>query len=165
MWVCVSEKFELQVIVENIIEAATGRKPDNGLRLETLQIRLRSNIDGKKYLLALDDVWNDDPEKWRSLRNLLLGGARGSWIVITTRSELVANIASTVSSHNLESLSKNESWSLLRQIAFKENSRESNDPKLDAIGMEIVEKCKGIPIALKTIGRVLFQRTEADGQR
>ncbi|KAA3480184.1 disease resistance protein RGA2-like [Gossypium australe] len=47
--------------------------------------------------------------------------------------ELVAKIASTVSSHNLESLSKNEYWSLLKQIAFKENNKESNDPKLEAI--------------------------------
>ena len=34
MWVCVSEKFELKVIVEKIIETATGRKPD--LQIETL---------------------------------------------------------------------------------------------------------------------------------
>ncbi|KAA3480183.1 disease resistance protein RGA2-like [Gossypium australe] len=31
--------------------------------------------------------------------------------------------------------------------------------------MEIVENCKGIPLALKAIGRVLFQRTEADWLR
>ncbi|MFQ6644575.1 hypothetical protein Gotur_020089, partial [Gossypium turneri] len=30
MWVCVSEKFELKVIVEKVIEAATKTKPEKG---------------------------------------------------------------------------------------------------------------------------------------
>ncbi|XVF37650.1 hypothetical protein REPUB_Repub20aG0027900 [Reevesia pubescens] len=58
MWVCVSEKFEAKIIVEKIIEAATGTKPEKGLQMQTLQNRLRDQINGKKYLLVLDDVWN-----------------------------------------------------------------------------------------------------------
>ncbi|XVF37667.1 hypothetical protein REPUB_Repub20aG0029300 [Reevesia pubescens] len=162
MWVCVSEKFEVKVIVEKIIEAATGSKPKKDLQMETLQNHLRGHINGKKYLLVLDDVWNQDPEKWRNLRDLLLGGARGSWIVLTTRSGLVAEITGTFSSHILEGLSKSESWCLLKQMAFKEQSQESCSSHLEAIGMEIVEKCKGVPLALRTIGNVLFKRTEAE---
>ena len=123
MWVCVSEKFELKVIVEKIIEAATGSKPD--LQMETLQNRLRDIINGKKYLLVLDDVWNEDRGKWLNLRDLLLGGASGSWIVITTRSELVAKSTGTVSPHVLKGLSNSQSWSLLKQMAFEEQSQES----------------------------------------
>ncbi|XP_022722136.1 putative disease resistance protein RGA3 [Durio zibethinus] len=160
IWVCVSEKFEIKVVVEKIIEAATGRKPEN--EMETLQNILRENINGKKYLLVLDDVWNEDREKWLNLRNLLLDGARGSWIVITTRSMRVAEITGTVSPHELEGLSKGQSWSLLKQMAFKEQSHESNRSDFEAIGMEIVEKCKGVPLALRAIGSVLFNRTEAE---
>ncbi|XP_022722144.1 putative disease resistance protein RGA3 [Durio zibethinus] len=162
LWVCVSEKFELKLIVEKIIEAATGSKPERDLQMETLQNILRDNINGKKYLLVLDDVWNEVREKWLNLRNLLLGGARGSWIVITTRSGLVAEITSTVLPHELEGLSKSQSWSLLKQMAFKEQSHESNGSHFEAIGMEIVEKCKGVPLALRAIGSVLFTRTEAE---
>ncbi|XP_022722134.1 putative disease resistance protein RGA3 [Durio zibethinus] len=162
LWVCVSEKFELKLIVEKIIEAATGSKPERDLQMETLQNILRGNINGKKYLLVLDDVWNEVREKWLNLRNLLLGGARGSWIVITTRSGLVAEITSTVLPHELEGLSKSQSWSLLKQMAFKEQSHESNASHFEAIGMEIVEKCKGVPLALRAIGSVLFKRTEAE---
>ncbi|XP_017605445.2 disease resistance protein RGA2-like isoform X2 [Gossypium arboreum] len=162
MWVCVSEKFELKVIVEKVIEAATKTKPERDLQLETLQHHLRDSIKRKKYLLVLDDVWNDDPEKWRNLRNLLSGGARGSWIVVTTRNKLVADITGTVSPHNLRGLSRSESWSLLKQTAFKEESRESNNSRIEAIGMEIVDKCKGVPLALRAIGKVLYKRTEAE---
>ncbi|XWS09365.1 hypothetical protein CRYUN_Cryun40dG0078900 [Craigia yunnanensis] len=133
MWVCVSEKFELKVTVEKIIEAATRRKPEKDLQMETLQNHLRDVINGKKYLLVLDDVWNEDLEKWLSLRDLLLGGATGSWIVITTRSGLVAEITHTVLPHVLEGLSKSQSWSLLKQMAFKEQSQESNNSCLKAI--------------------------------
>ncbi|TYJ12947.1 hypothetical protein E1A91_A10G016800v1 [Gossypium mustelinum] len=162
MWVCVSEKFELKVIVEKVIEAATKTKPERDLQLETLQHHLRDSIKGKKYLLVLDDVWNDDPEKWRNLRNLLSGGARGGWIVITTRSRFVAEITGTEPHHNLRGLSGSESWSLLKQTAFKEASRESNNSRIEAIGMEIVDKCKGVPLALRAIGKVLYKRTEAE---
>ncbi|XP_022722341.1 putative disease resistance protein RGA3 [Durio zibethinus] len=162
MWVCVSEKFELKVIVEKIIEAATGSKPENDLQMQTLQNILRGKINGKKYLLVLDDVWNDESEKWRNLRNLLLGGARGSWIVITTRSSRVAEITGTVSPHELKGLSKSQSWSLLKQMAFKEQSHESNSSHFEKIGMEIAGKCKGVPLALRVIGSVLFKRTEAE---
>ncbi|XVF37698.1 hypothetical protein REPUB_Repub20aG0032000 [Reevesia pubescens] len=162
MWVCVSEKFDLKVIVEKIIEAATRSKPEKDLQMETLQNNLRDQIYEKKFLLVLDDVWNDDLEKWRKLRNRLLGGARGSWIVLTTRSGLVAQITGTVLPHILEGLSKSESWSLLKQITSKEQSQESCNSRLEAIGMEIVEKCKGVPLALRAIGNALFGRSEAE---
>ncbi|XVF37647.1 hypothetical protein REPUB_Repub20aG0027600 [Reevesia pubescens] len=163
LWVCVSVKFEVKVIVEKIIEAATGSKPEKDLQMQTLQNRLRDQINGKKYLLVLDDVWNENPEKWRNLKNLLLGGARGSWIVLTTRGRLVAKITQTASSHiDLKGLSDRESWFLLKQKAFKEQSQESCNSRLEAIGMEIVEKCGGVPLALTAIGDVLNKRTEVE---
>lgn len=41
-------------------------------------------INGKKYLIVLDDIWNEDFEKWDRLKDLLVGGARGSKIIIAT---------------------------------------------------------------------------------
>jgi hypothetical protein len=55
--------------------------------LENLQNRLREKLNEKKYFIVLDDVWNEDrEEKWLLLENLLKGGARGSRIIVTTRS-------------------------------------------------------------------------------
>ncbi|XVF65649.1 hypothetical protein PTKIN_Ptkin09bG0266200 [Pterospermum kingtungense] len=89
-------------------------------------------------------------------------GARGSWIVVTTRSGLVAEITGTVLPHELEGLSKSQSWSLLKQMAFEKQSQEACSSRLEAIGMEIVDKCKGVPLALRVMGSLLVKRTEAE---
>uniref|UniRef100_A0A2N9I2Z6 Rx N-terminal domain-containing protein n=1 Tax=Fagus sylvatica TaxID=28930 RepID=A0A2N9I2Z6_FAGSY len=77
MWVCVSDPFEVKVVIEKIIASATSNKP-NDLHMDELQKQLRKEIDGKKYLLVLDDVWNQNYNKWDNLKSLLMGGAKGS---------------------------------------------------------------------------------------
>jgi Leucine-rich repeat (LRR) protein len=160
MWVCVSDVFDVKTIAEKIIGSATGTKPEN-LEMDQLQIELRKNLDQQKYLLVLDDLWNEDIESWRNLKIFLTVGSKGSKVVITTRTKLVAEITSTVS-YLLKGLSKNQSWSLLKQMAFKKG-QDTIDTNLEAIGMDIVEKCQGVPLAIKTIGRVLyFKKTEGE---
>ncbi|KAG6632388.1 hypothetical protein CIPAW_13G155800 [Carya illinoinensis] len=72
MWVCVSESFEVEKVVEKILESAIKKKPDN-VEMDTLVHGLRKEIGGKKYLLVLDDVWNEDVKKWDDLKVLLEG--------------------------------------------------------------------------------------------
>ena len=52
---------------------------------------------GKKYLLVLDDLWNEDNNKWLLLRNLLMVGVRGSRIMVTTHLERVARTTGATS--------------------------------------------------------------------
>ncbi|KAF2319584.1 hypothetical protein GH714_017240 [Hevea brasiliensis] len=62
LWVCVSEVFDLKVVVEKTLKSI-GREPGN-FELDQLQTSLRHEIRGKKYVLVLDDVWNEDLQKW-----------------------------------------------------------------------------------------------------
>uniref|UniRef100_A0A2N9J439 Uncharacterized protein n=1 Tax=Fagus sylvatica TaxID=28930 RepID=A0A2N9J439_FAGSY len=160
MWVCVSDDFEVKLISEKIIASATNYKLKD-LHMDELQKQLRQIIDGKKYLLVLDDVWNESHNKWDRLKSLLMGGAKGSKIVITTRAKLVAEITESVSIHTLTGLSEDQSWSLFKQIVFRKG-QETNNPKLEEIGREILGKCQGVPLAIKSIGSVLcLEKTEA----
>ncbi|KAM4099291.1 hypothetical protein ACJW30_07G146800 [Castanea mollissima] len=125
MWVCVSDAFELKIIVEKIIASATNKKPED-LHIDQLQILLRKNIDKKKYLLVLDDVWNDSQDKWDNLKRLLKGGAKGTF----------------------------------------RKGQETNNTRLIEIGKEILVRCHGVPLAIKSIGRVLcLEKTESEWLR
>ena len=141
IWVCVSDVFDVKTIAEKIIESVAGTKPEN-LEMQQVQIKLREHLNQKKYLLVLDDVWNDDHERWCNLKRLLKCGLKGSKVVITTQTKLVAEIISTVLPYFLKGLSKNQSWSLFKQMAYKKG-QETIHLNLEAIGMDIVEKCRG----------------------
>ncbi|XWS57361.1 hypothetical protein CRYUN_Cryun09bG0168000 [Craigia yunnanensis] len=85
-----------------------------------LQKALRDCLDGKKYLVILDDVWNEDNMKWNELKQLLVGGGRGSKIAVTTRSNQIAEIMGTIPTHNLQGLPEMESLSLfLREMVVQ----------------------------------------------
>ncbi|XP_030943144.1 putative disease resistance protein RGA4 isoform X3 [Quercus lobata] len=159
IWVCVSDVFDVKTIVENIIISATNKKPES-LVMQQLQNELRKILNQKMYLLVLDDVWNENEETWGKLRTLLLDGKRGSKVVITTRIKLVADITSPISQYSLKGLSEDQSWALLKQMAFEEE-QETINTNFKAIGMDILKKCKGVPLAIKIIGRVLnYKKTE-----
>ncbi|KAF2319506.1 hypothetical protein GH714_016589 [Hevea brasiliensis] len=91
VWVCISENFDVKIVVEKILESLVGKKPKN-LEMNTLKDLLWEKINEKKYLLVLDDLWNEDSKKWFDLKDLLARGACGSKIIVTTRLENVAKM-------------------------------------------------------------------------
>ncbi|RWR76748.1 putative disease resistance protein RGA3 [Cinnamomum micranthum f. kanehirae] len=130
--------------------------------VEELQHRLRKALSGKRFLLVLDDVWNEELDKWERLRDLLICGGRGSRIVVTTRIRKVASIMSTISPIVLEGLPDDHCWSLFSQRGLR-NQREEEAThlvNLVSIGREIVKKCKGNPLAVLTLGGRLCCETD-----
>ncbi|KRG95185.1 hypothetical protein GLYMA_19G135500v4 [Glycine max] len=168
MWVCVSDDFDInQLIIKiinsaNVADAPLPQQNLNMVDLELLQNQLRNILAGQKFLLVLDDVWNDDRVKWVELRNLIkVGGAAGSKILVTTRIDSIASMMGTVTSYKLRSLSPENSLSLFVKWAFKEGKEEKH-PHLVNIGKEIVKKCRGVPLAVRTLGSLLFSKFEAN---
>ncbi|KAK6118644.1 hypothetical protein DH2020_047636 [Rehmannia glutinosa] len=162
LWVCVSDNFDLKILIKAMIESLTGSGSASDLtQLDTLQRRLWELLNRKRYLLVLDDVWNDHQEKWYALRNVLACGSAGASIIVTTRQKKVADVMGTLPAHNLTGLSEEHCWLLLRERAFGQEEKEY--PNLEAIGKEIVKKCGGVPLAAKALGGLLrFKRTEKD---
>jgi len=164
IWVCVSDPFDETKIAKAILEALKG-SASNLIELQTLLENIQPLIRGKKFLLILDDVWNEDSTKWEKLRNSLKCGCLpGSSILVTTRNRNVANCMGSSSTDILELrlLSIDECWSLFSQLAFfDKNSREYDN--LEDIGREIAAKCKGLPLAAKTLGSLLrLKRSRAE---
>ncbi|XP_030927376.1 putative disease resistance protein RGA4 [Quercus lobata] len=178
MWVCVSQEFNDTRLIKDMLKSAIHKIDENfgvdglqnnfrellgdkkfidNLGKEELQLRLRELLKDKKFLLVLDDVWNEDRNKWMELEDLLLGGCNGSKIIVTTRNKSVANIMRTAPTYHLDSLSQEDCLSLFVKLAFKEGE-EKQYPNLLEIGNDIVKKCKGVPLAVRTLASLLYSK-------
>ena len=159
IWVCVSETFDLKLIVRKIIKSATNSSNLGDIEMEQLQKDLRKVLGRKRYLLVLDDVWEESREKWLRLKDLLVSGEKGSGVVLTTRSKIVAEItAGTVPPYQLGILNEDNSWSLFKKVAFKQGQEEPKNSNILEIGKAIVKRCRGIPLAIRTIGSLLYSK-------
>ncbi|KAF9660612.1 hypothetical protein SADUNF_SadunfUnG0007500 [Salix dunnii] len=164
IWVCVPESFDETRITKAILEGLNESTRDLN-ELQALLLRIQESIRGERFLLVLDDVWNEDSTKWEQLKNSLKRGCLpGSRFLVTTRNKKVANIMGSSSTDILELglLTPDECWSLFSQFAFFEkNSRQREN--LEGTGRKIAERCKGLPLAAKTLGSLLrFKRSRAE---
>ncbi|XP_027356840.1 putative disease resistance RPP13-like protein 1 [Abrus precatorius] len=156
-WVCVSDEFDVFKLSKAILEAITKSKDDSG-DLEMVHGRLKENLEGKRFLVILDDVWNEKRDLWEALQTPLNYGAKESKILVTTRSEKVALAMQSNEVHHLKQIQEDHCWKVLARHAFIDENSQL-DPEFKEIGMKLVEKCKGLPLALKTIGSLLHTKS------
>ncbi|KAL4326281.1 hypothetical protein GQ457_11G006140 [Hibiscus cannabinus] len=167
MWVCVTIDFNLKRILKGIIEFHTQMEVSNNLSFDGLVSRFKDILAGKNFLLVLDDVWVDNYQEWEPLRNILKLGGKGSRVLVTSRSDRVSDIMGTQTPYRLEYLPQEECWSLFKRIAFKDcnNLSSSRLMELEGIGKEIVDKCNGLPLAVKAMGGLLRGNVDVDRWR
>ncbi|KAL6136481.1 hypothetical protein ACLB2K_061776 [Fragaria x ananassa] len=158
IWVCVSNTFEVDTILSLMVESLT-KKAGMKSRDALLQV-LREEITGKRYVLVLDDVWNEERKKWDSLMGCLskLNSNPGSCIIVTTRSTNVSTIAETLPRPELRNLSEEDCWSIIKQM----DENGIIDAELERIGWEIAEKCGGVPLVAKVLGSQLCSSASKD---
>ncbi|XP_077215786.1 putative disease resistance protein RGA3 [Tasmannia lanceolata] len=155
--VCVSEEFDMCRITKAIMESVTKKGCDLN-EFDPLQVSLKEELSGKRFLLVLDDVWNENHSDWDRLQSPFSSGANGSRIIITTRSSEVSRIMGTIPAYNLGCLDEDDSWSLFTRRAFIVGSSDV-PPDLVAIGKKIVKKCNGLPLALEALGGLFRSNT------
>ncbi|XP_062007886.1 putative disease resistance protein RGA3 [Rosa rugosa] len=155
IWVCVSEPFVQIAVAKAILEGLKVTAP-NSNELETFVQLISDSIKGKKFLLVLDDVWDSDHRKWEPFLTTLGCGGSGSRILVTMRITQVASTLGATSDHtiHLKELGEETCRSLFYHIAFFDDERKESK-KFEDIGNEIVKKCKGLPLAAKTLGSLM----------
>uniref|UniRef100_A0A0E0H2J4 NB-ARC domain-containing protein n=2 Tax=Oryza TaxID=4527 RepID=A0A0E0H2J4_ORYNI len=157
-WVHVSENFDLKSIMRKIIMSFT-KKPCQMTQMDQLQYMLIEQVVGRKFLLVLDDVWNERKDIWDALLSAM-SPAQSSIILVTTRNTSVSTIVQTMHPYNVSCLPFEESWQLFKQMAFLHQD-ESMKTDFEVIGRKIVQKCAGLPLAVKAIASALrFEENE-----
>ncbi|GJV58928.1 CC-NBS-LRR resistance protein [Tanacetum coccineum] len=150
-WLCVSVKVNINRLLEMIYESLTSHKCGLPTR-ENLITKLREELESKRYLLVLDDVWEEERTYWDDFRSCVINvnSQNGNGIVITTRKLEIGTNDMTKNSCTLKGLSNDEGW-----FMFKERAKPL--PELEEIGRDIVKKCRGLPLLVKVIGSMLQQ--------
>ncbi|KAG7942132.1 hypothetical protein I3843_16G084500 [Carya illinoinensis] len=153
-WACVSENFDVAIVTKTILQSVTSENCD-GKDLNWMQVKLKEKLVGKKFLVILDDVWNEKYDDWVLLRTAFEAGAPGSSIIVTTRNQGVSSLMGTIEvPFQLGLLPPDACLSIFSQHALDAKDFSAH-PDLKDIGKEIVKRCKGLPLALKTVGGLL----------
>jgi Leucine-rich repeat (LRR) protein len=159
-WACVSQDFDAVRVTKAILKSVSASGGDDN-DLNLLQVKLKQKLEGKKFLVILDDLWNESYHDWTILRAPFEAGAPGSMIIITTRNQGVSSKTSTISAYSLKELSNDFCLSILAHHAL--GTRDfSTHLNLKDIGEAIVGRCKGSPLAAKVIGGILRNKLDRD---
>ncbi|KAJ4844929.1 hypothetical protein Tsubulata_042798, partial [Turnera subulata] len=159
-WVCVSQNFNERSILGEMLQDLLGTKFGDLSSLNTILRQLKEELQGKKFLLVLDDVWNEELDKWLSLKkdlSIVCGNNGNASIIVTTRKWQTASIMETSPGrrHELKGLEDEECWSIIRKIIVSGNDKASISGKLEGIGKDIAKKCGGVPLAARMLGGLM----------
>ncbi|KAM3196380.1 hypothetical protein ACQJBY_072197 [Aegilops geniculata] len=157
MWLSVTQDFSEVELLRSAITAADGKllaTEDKSMLVPALLNAVRN----QKFLLVLDAMWSD--RAWTSLLNAPFShGAPGSRIVITTRNDTVARgMRAREPYHRIDKLGPEDAWTLLRKQVVSGEADGHDIGMLKDIGLQVVEKCDGLPLAVKVIGGLLRQK-------
>ncbi|KAJ0483676.1 putative P-loop containing nucleoside triphosphate hydrolase, leucine-rich repeat domain superfamily [Helianthus annuus] len=159
-WVCVSDEFDIFKISQTIYQSV-AKESKQFTDTNQLQIALKEKLEGKRFLLVLDDVWNEKYEEWENLVRPFHSGATGSRVIMTTRKQQLLKKIGFNHLDHLDRLSHEDALSLLALHALDVDNFDSH-ATLKSQAEGIVKKCGGLPLALKAIGRLMRAKTEEE---
>lgn len=149
--------FERQKYTKEFLqERKSKREFLNGLDNRELICLMKSELEVKRYLIVLDDIWHSDA--WFSVQNAFPTGKPGSKVMFTTRMETIASSADPLSRPiSPPFLTPSDSWELLKRKAIpRETLGEHGVPfELEELGKTMAEKCGGLPLAIIVLGGFL----------
>ncbi|KAG1347786.1 putative Disease resistance protein RGA2 [Cocos nucifera] len=151
-WVCVSQEFDEIKLLKDMLGCEKNDRAGDQSK-SSLEPKVEASLRGKKLFVVLDDVWT--AKVWCDLLcNTLKSCAAGSRILVTTRNEQIAKQMRAVYTHHVNKLSLEDGWLLFcKKVVL--TGEEGEIQHLKDIGMEIVQKCDGLPLAIKAVAGVL----------
>lgn len=158
IWICVSHDFNATKLTQEIIKQLPEK--ENGSDDE----KIEKIIHSRKFLLVLDDMWTYHEDEWKKLlAPFRKVGTTGNMVIVTTRIPEVAKMVGTKDcSINLERLDPEDCMLLFKACVFGNQESWEDHPDLHETGEKIVDKLKGSPLAVKTVGRLLRSQLKSE---
>ncbi|VAH87397.1 unnamed protein product [Triticum turgidum subsp. durum] len=154
VWVYVSQELNFSQIGNSIITQLTD-KIGNISTKQMLHQRLKELFFGKRILIVLDDLWEENPKEFDKLKVMLGLGLGRKVVIVTTRDGgLARKICSpAVTPYKLETLTVDKCWTIIKQKADFEDRVDQE--QLEHIRREIATKCGGVALAAQSLGHML----------
>ncbi|KAF8745051.1 hypothetical protein HU200_013463 [Digitaria exilis] len=160
IWLSVNQDFNETELLRRAITEAGGDHQSAGNTRGALERALKETLDGKKTFLVMDDVWNH--RAWEDVLRIPMINAslaHGSRVLVTTRHDTVARgMMAKKPYHHVDKLEPTDAWLLLKKQVVGNESDEAQIELVKDIGMEIIAKCDGLPLAVKVMGGFLRQK-------
>ncbi|KAL8267892.1 hypothetical protein R6Q59_001690 [Mikania micrantha] len=158
VWVTVSQAYDKRNVLIQILESIRGQL-DLGVASDSrLRELVHKQLMGKRYLIVIDDIWHI--ETWDDLKLFFPHYNNGSRILLTSRlTEVAKHATSDGFIHHLGYLNIETGWELLCKKVFHGNECPE---WLIKPGMQIVENCKGLPLAVAVIAGVLEKELQSE---
>ncbi|XP_024961181.1 putative late blight resistance protein homolog R1A-10 [Cynara cardunculus var. scolymus] len=145
-WTCVSEVYLKRDLLVSILSSFISDLTDeiNKMSDEQLGEKLHRLLKGHKYLVVLDDIWDD--MAWTDLRFYFPDDKIGSRVLFTSRDiDVSLHVQAARPAHILRLRTADESWDIFQKKVFRMGICP---PHLTRIGRMIAKRCKGLPLAI-----------------
>ncbi|OVA09431.1 Disease resistance protein [Macleaya cordata] len=166
-WVYVSQQYQTKELLQGIIKCLSVPSNDCHETEDDLRKQLHESLQGRKYLIVLDDIWNI--EAWDDLNTAFPDEENGSRVLLTTRNKDVALHADPSRSlHELRFLNEVESWELFLKKIFplggegRVHEVSCLPLELEDLGKKMVAKCRGLPLAIVVLGGLLSRKDSTE---
>ncbi|CAO2144650.1 unnamed protein product [Urochloa humidicola] len=165
IWLSITQYFDEVDLLRTAIEHA-GVDP-GGMQDKSLLMRTLTDILSKgKFFLVMDDVWSE--KAWNNVLSVPILNASykrtGNRVLVTTRLEdLAQRMQASFHQHHVSPLHEEDAWSLLKkQLPLQSNNQVVEIDHLKDVGMKIIKKCGGLPLAIKVMGGLLSTRSRSE---
>ncbi|KAK2985296.1 hypothetical protein RJ640_024292 [Escallonia rubra] len=134
-------------------------------REEYLETSLYEFLEEKRYIIMLDDIW--DNETWDAMKICIpIKFANGGRILLTSRNSGVGRyIGGESSLHELVPLNPNDSWKLFSKMVMdpvRNTDEVCVPPELNDVSRQIIERCGGLPLAIVLTTSLLLSREKTE---
>ncbi|KAG8089443.1 hypothetical protein GUJ93_ZPchr0011g27411 [Zizania palustris] len=163
-WIVVSQTYDVQDLLRILLRKIANREQPAAATMDRMDVyeltdEINKKLKDTKCLIVLDDVW--DHEAYTKMRNAFQN-LQESRIVITTRKEDVASLASSKCRLELQPLGDTDSFNLFCRRAFN-NIEDCRCPsELKEVATSIVRRCQGLPLAIVSMGSLMSSRKETE---